>query len=390
MKFLQKLLIKDFEQVHSPKVRMRYGVCAGVMGIISNAVLFAAKLAVSILSGSVAILADAINNLSDLGSSTAAVAGFKLSARPADSEHPYGHARYENITALLIAIFIFAVGIILGKSSVEKIINKQNAVVGTYTFIVLGAAIVIKLVQGLIYRDFGRAIKSQALEASAKDSRNDVIATSAVLLSAVITKLVGAVNVSIDGIFGLAVSVFIVVSAIFMLKSTIDPLIGERPNPELVKKIKDKLSSYEGVIGMHDLMIHTYGAGGRCFALVHVEMSANADVMALHDAVDAMERDFEKELGIHLTIHMDPVADNAETEKYKSDAIKILESIGKDLTMHDFRVVAGGSAVKILFDAVVPHGNKTTAKDIEAAFEKFYLGRPKKHIFIIKIDKPFF
>lgn len=390
MKFLQKLLIKDFEQVHSPKVRMRYGVCAGVMGIISNAVLFAAKLAVSILSGSVAILADAINNLSDLGSSTAAVAGFKLSARPADSEHPYGHARYENITALLIAIFIFAVGIILGKSSVEKIINKQNAVVGTYTFIVLGAAIVIKLVQGLIYRDFGRAIKSQALEASAKDSRNDVIATSAVLLSAVITKLVGAVNVSIDGIFGLAVSIFIVVSAIFMLKSTIDPLIGERPNPELVKKIKDKLSSYEGVIGMHDLMIHTYGAGGRCFALVHVEMSANADVMALHDAVDAMERDFEKELGIHLTIHMDPVADNAETEKYKSDAIKILESIGKDLTMHDFRVVAGGSAVKILFDAVVPHGNKTTAKDIEAAFEKFYLGRPKKHIFIIKIDKPFF
>ena len=248
MKLLKKLFIKDYNNVEKQEVRLRYGIVAGFFGIVTNTVLFVAKLIIGFIGNSVTIIADAVNNLSDTGSSAVTAIGFKMSAKPADKEHPYGHARYEYITALLVSIIIFVIGVLLGKSSVEKIISNEKTTVSIYTFIVLGLSMLLKLWQMFVYRNFGKAIKSDALLATGVDSRNDIISTGVVLISSIIIWFLGDTKVSIDGIFGLAVSIFVIMSAIMLIKETINPLIGAKPDPELVKKIKTKLLSYEGVM----------------------------------------------------------------------------------------------------------------------------------------------
>ena len=258
MRWLKKLLIKDFESTGKPEVRTRYGVAAGVFGICSNAVICALKLAVGFVSGSVAVIADAVNNLSDAGSSAVTVAGFKLAARPADREHPYGHARYEYIGALVVAVIILIVGVLLCKSSVEKMISPEAVSTDVWTYVVLAASIVMKLVQMAIYLDFAKSISSGALKAAAADSRNDVIATSAVLIAAIV---MDATGVNVDAYFGLAVSLFIVVSSFRYILEAADPLIGTRPPTEVVDALKEKILSYVGVIGVHDLAVHSYGEG---------------------------------------------------------------------------------------------------------------------------------
>lgn len=384
MRLIKKLFIKDYKNVADAAVRVRYGVVSGVFGVVSNLILFAFKLAAGMLGGSITIVADAVNNLSDAGSSVVTVIGFKLAKRPADKEHPYGHARYEYITGLLVAIIVFAIGVLLAKSSIEKIILPAVVTVDAFTYAVLGVSVAAKVFQMLLYNNFGKAIRSDALRAAGTDSRNDIIATGAVIISAII---ISATGVNVDAYFGLGVSLFILISAIKLIKDTINPLIGTTPDKEFVTKIKDKLLSYDGVLGIHDLMVHSYGEG--CiFAIVHVEVDARVDIMISHDLTDNIERDFEDELGIKLSIHMDPIeTDNEAVSLQKEQVMAALTALDSRLDMHDFRVVNGVSHINILFDVVLPYDSKLSLPQIEQAVRAALPQTKQKTYLIIGLDR---
>lgn len=309
MKLFRKAFIKNYENVTDPKVRNRYGVCAGIIGIVSNAILFVIKIVAGIIGGSITIIADAINNLSDAGSSVVTLVGFKLSSTPPDKDHPFGHARYEYVTGLLVSMMVLFLGIALLKSSIEKVISPTPVEVSVFTYVVLSVSIVLKLVQMLVYTDFSKAISSNALKASAQDSRNDSLTTLAVLISTIIIDVCGdRINpkVSVDGIMGIAVSLFIIVSSVLLLKDAISPLLGEKPPKELVDKITAKILSYDGVIGVHDLVVHSYGAN-HCFVVAHVEVPADVDIVKSHDIIDNIEHDMWNDMHVRLNIHMDPI-----------------------------------------------------------------------------------
>ncbi len=281
MKLFKKLFIKDYENTSDQEVRFRYGIVAGIFGIISNVILCVFKILVGVFSGSVAIVADAINNLSDAASSVVTVFGFKLSNRPADREHPFGHARYEYIAAFIIAFAVVLIGVLLLKQSIEKIITPESVNISAYTYVVLAVSIVLKILQGLIYRNFGKTINSEALKASAADSRNDVFTTIAVLISTIVIDVTG---VNIDGYAGLVVSVVIIIFSIKLLKETINPLLGTVPDKELVAKISEKLRQYDEVLGFHDLMIHSYGPA-ITYASVHVEVDGGKNFIETRDQI---------------------------------------------------------------------------------------------------------
>ena len=383
MEWLKKLLIKDYKSVGRPEVRTRYGVTAGVFGICSNAVICALKLAVGFVSGSVTVIADAVNNLSDAGSSAVTVAGFKLASRPPDREHPYGHARYEYIGALVVAVIILIVGVLLCKSSVEKIVTPEEVSVDVWTYVVLAASIVMKLVQMWLYLDFAKSISSGALKAAAADSRNDVIATGAVLVAAVIMDVAG---VNVDAYFGLAVSLFIVVSSFKYILEAADPLIGTRPPEEVVKTLKDKVLSYDGVIGMHDLAVHSYGEG-RYFAVAHLEVPAKDDIMFAHELADNIERDVKEVLGIQLTLHIDPIDnEDEETLALKERCMKVVKTFGEGFSLHDFRLVKGMEHTNILFDVEVPFEHKVALSDVEKKLEEEFAGEEMKYYFVLSRD----
>lgn len=383
MKWLKKLLIKDYESTGKPEVRTRYGVTAGVFGICSNAVICALKLVVGFLSGSVTVIADAVNNLSDAGSSAVTVAGFKLASRPADREHPYGHARYEYIGALVVAVIILIVGVLLCKSSVEKIVTPEEVSVDVWTYVVLAASIVMKLVQMWLYLDFAKSISSGALKAAAADSRNDVIATGAVLVAAIIMDVAG---VNVDAYFGLAVSLFIVVSSFKYILEAANPLIGTRPPEEVVETLKDTVLSYDGVIGMHDLAVHSYGEG-RYFAVAHLEVPAKDDIMFAHELADNIERDVRDKLGIQLTLHIDPIDnEDEETLALKERCMKVVRSFGEGFSLHDFRLVKGMEHTNILFDVEVPFEHKVALSDVEKKLEEEFAGEEMKYYFVLSRD----
>ena len=383
MKWLKKLLIKDYESTGKPEVRTRYGVTAGVFGICSNAVICALKLVVGFLSGSVTVIADAVNNLSDAGSSAVTVAGFKLASRPADREHPYGHARYEYIGALVVAVIILIVGVLLCKSSVEKIVTPEEVSVDVWTYVVLAASIVMKLVQMWLYLDFAKSISSGALKAAAADSRNDVIATGAVLVAAVIMDVAG---VNVDAYFGLAVSLFIVMSSFKYILEAANPLIGTRPPEEVVETLKDTVLSYDGVIGMHDLAVHSYGEG-RYFAVAHLEVPAKDDIMFAHELADNIERDVRDKLGIQLTLHIDPIDnEDEETLALKERCMKVVRSFGEGFSLHDFRLVKGMEHTNILFDVEVPFEHKVALSDVEKKLEEEFAGEEMKYYFVLSRD----
>lgn len=366
--------------------RVKYGMTAGILGIVSNVVLCAAKLIVGFIGNSITIIADAVNNLSDAASSVITVFGFRISARPADKEHPFGHHRYEQISALIVAILVLAIGVLLGKSSIEKIITPEETAVTALTYIVLAVAIVLKIGQMAMYLYFSKKISSDSLRAAAADSRNDCLSTGAVLIAAIVTDVAG---VNIDGYMGLAVSLFIVVSSLLLIKDTVSPLLGEPPTKEFVENVRKKLLSYEGVLGIHDLMVHNYGATSSTYVSVHVEVDARGDIMKAHDMIDNIERDFRKE-GLNLTVHMDPVeTDNPEVSLNLDRAREILSSMNAGLSLHDFRMVIGDTHTNILFDVVIPFDSKVTPKEIEKAFADAYADEGKQYFFIINYDRSY-
>lgn len=390
MKFIRKLFIKDYQDTQNPKVRFRYGLVAGIFGIISNALLCVFKLIVGVVGNSITIIADAINNLSDAGSSVVTLVGFKLSATPPDNDHPFGHARYEYITSLLVSVTVLFIGILLLKSSIEKCITPEEVSVSVYTYVVLGVAISMKLVQMLIYLDFSKAINSGALKASAADSRNDVLATVAVLISTIVIDVAGdkiSPKVSVDGIMGIAVSAFIIVSSILLIKEAMSPILGEKPPKELVDKITAKILSYDGVIGVHDLVVHSYGEN-HCFVVAHVEVPADVDITKSHDVIDNIEHDFWNEMHVRITIHMDPVdTKNKQLAVLKLRAQNAIANLDENLSLHDFRLVSGQTHTNMLFDVVIPYGSKITLDDVKDALKKEFGNDPVKYFFVIDMDR---
>lgn len=390
MKFIRKLFIKDYQDTQNPKVRFRYGLVAGIFGIISNALLCVFKLIVGVVGNSITIIADAINNLSDAGSSVVTLVGFKLSATPPDNDHPFGHARYEYITSLLVSVTVLFIGILLLKSSIEKCITPEEVSVSVYTYVVLGVAIAMKLVQMLIYLDFSKAINSGALKASAADSRNDVLATVAVLISTIVIDVAGdkiSPKVSVDGIMGIAVSAFIIVSSILLIKEAMSPILGEKPPKELVDKITAKILSYDGVIGVHDLVVHSYGEN-HCFVVAHVEVPADVDITKSHDVIDNIEHDFWNEMHVRITIHMDPVdTKNRQLAVLKLRAQNAIANLDENLSLHDFRLVSGQTHTNMLFDVIIPYGSNITLDDVKDALKKEFGNDPVKYFFVIDMDR---
>ena len=334
--FLVKKFIKNSEDIKSEKVRSTYGVLGGVVGIIINLILFAIKLTVGVVASSIAIMADAFNNLSDAASSIVTIIGFKMADKPADAEHPFGHGRMEYISALIVAFMVMLVGIQFIKSSFERILNPVSI---TFEFI----PFILLLVSG-------NTINSSALKAASVDALGDVFTSSCVTISFLASKFT---SFPIDGYFGLIVAVFIVYSGYTLIKETINPILGEAPDPELVNSIKEMVLSYEHITGVHDLIVHNYGPG-RCMASIHAEIPSDISVMKIHEIIDTAEREISSKLNIYLVIHMDPICVFTDEVKLAYDEInKIIKYNPLIKSMHDFRVVGEGKKKNLIFDVVV-------------------------------------
>ncbi len=385
IKLIKKIFIKDYQDTGNSTVRFKYGIVAGAFGIITNLISAIIKIIIGLLSGSIAIIGDAMNNLSDTASSATTLAGFKIASKPADKDHPYGHARFEYVASLIIATVMLIVGILVAKSSIEKIITPAEMSIDYITYIVLGFSILLKLSQMAVYISFGKSINSDTLKAAGIDSRNDIISTVAIIISAIVFS---TTKVNIDGYTGLLVALFIITSSAFLLKDSINPLLGQKPDKALVKKIRTKLLSYEGVEGIHDLMIHDYGINNT-FVVVHVEVLSTSSFVDSHDLIDRIEREFDEELGIHLVVHLDPIiTDDEEVVAHRERCLNILKNINQELTLHDFRMVKGPTHTNIIFDAVVPFECKLDKNSLTEIFKKEYASEETKYFFVIEIDRP--
>ncbi len=348
-------------------IRARIGKLSGAVGIICNCLLAAGKLIVGHMTSSMSITADGLNNLSDGASSIVTLLGFKLAEKPADRKHPYGHARIEYIAGLTVAVMILFIGLELGKSSVQKFINPAPIEFSFTAVWVLCASILVKLFMMLFNLKMGRRINSNALLATAADSRNDVMTTSAVLAASIVEHFY---DVRIDGVMGIAVSLFILYSGIKLAGETMSPLLGEGANPELQKQITDYINGCPMVLGCHDLMVHDYGPGRR-YASIHVEIDKNEDPMACHARIDRMERECLKNYGTHLVIHYDPVVtDDPEVNSTKRLVNTIIKVRDGRLTIHDFRMVDDGESVKMSFDMILPEDLRGQEQSIKETVEK--------------------
>ncbi|MGN1316499.1 MAG: cation diffusion facilitator family transporter [Acutalibacteraceae bacterium] len=351
---MTNLIVKLFlnsKDSSTPSGREAYGRVAGIVGIICNLLLSVMKFIIGTITHSVSITADATNNMTDAGSSIVTLVGFRLSEKPADEDHPYGHARIEYITGLIISFLTLIIGYDILKTSVSKIFHPEDIAFSWTAVIILTVSILIKLWLSFFNKSLGKKIKSKALEATAADSRNDVVATAAVLAATLISRFT---SLNLDGYMGVIVAVFIIVSGIGLVKETVSPLLGQAPSKEMYEMIEKNILSYENVLGVHDLMVHSYGPGSY-FASAHIEMDAKIDVLTCHDVMDTIERDFLREHNIHIVVHLDPtVLDCEETNELKEVVRQILFDIDPIITFHDFRVVYGETAKNVLFDVVVP------------------------------------
>lgn len=351
---MTKLLVRLF--IRTPdgtdeKTRFAYGKLAGGTGIACNVLLFFIKLAAGLLASSVAIIADAFNNLSDAGSSIVTLLGFKLSAAPADREHPFGHGRMEYLSALAVAALIMVAGFELALSSAEKIFAPSLPQVNFLTLGILVLSMAVKLWMALFYRRIGKKIDSETLVAACADSRNDVICTGVVLVSAAVSMAFG---LAVDGYVGVLVALFVLWSGFSIMRETVSPLLGQAPDPALVKEISDTVLSFDGIVGMHDLMVHNYGPG-RVIVSLHAEVPCDVPITKSHDVVDCAERELKEKFHVSACIHMDPVdVADPRTKELKRVAQKILKEVDERLSLHDFRVVPGDTHTNLIFDMVVP------------------------------------
>lgn len=383
---MSKFLIDLFEKNKDKKTvsREAYGAFAGVVGLVCNILLSIFKIAAGLISGSIAITADGFNNLTDAASSIVTLAGFKMAQKPADKEHPYGHARVEYMAGMFIAVVIILVGVELLKASVQKVIEPSAIDFSVETIIILVVSILIKWWMTSFYHYTGKLIGSTTLFVAASDSRNDVITTSVVLLGALIQRFTG---VMLDGWFGCAVAVFIVVSGFMSIRETMSPLLGEAPPHELVKNIYDHIIKYDEVLGVHDLLVHSYGPG-RSFATVHIEMDAAADPMVSHGVIDNIEREVEEYTGVKLVGHMDPIAPHDhKIEKLTEQITGIVQEIDPEIGIHDLRVSRTHDHTNVIFDVGVPPGYEGTTDQLEKEITTAVRTLNNRYYPVIQIDR---
>lgn len=380
---LIRLFVKDGTNINETKVRAAYGRLSGVTGIICNLLLFAAKLVIGTLSGSVSITADAVNNLSDASSSIVTLLGFKLASKPADDKHPYGHSRIEYFAGLIVALFILAIGFELIKSSVGKIIHPSEVGFSYVLVTVLVISILVKLWLSLFNYKLGKRISSQTLLATAADSRNDVISTSAVLVACIVGKISGLM---IDGYVGLLVALLIIWSGIGIMRDTIDTLLGKAPDEELVRAIANEIKSCEIVLGIHDLIVHDYGPGRR-FASAHAEVDCTLDPLVSHDFIDIIEREVKEKLHVDLVIHCDPIVTNDEELNEMLSLVKnAVSTIDERFSVHDFRMVRGEDHTNLIFDLVIPYEYETKTEALKKQINDIVQFGSKKYYAVISFD----
>lgn len=349
--FLIKLFISDRENVSDGKVRKNYGKLSGVVGIVCNALLSVAKIVAGLIAGSISVVADGANNFSDAMSSIVTLIGFKMSEKPADKEHPYGHERIEYVAGLVVSFIILFIGLELIKTSVEKLFSSNVPEMSIFTISVLVVSMLVKLWMFAFNRHIAEKIDSTVVRATAQDSLNDVIATSAVLISSVIAYFY---SINVDAYVSIAVALYIIYSGIVLIKDTVGPLLGTAPSEELTGTIQRKITSYDGVEGIHDLIVHNYGPK-RCFASVHLEVNAKQNIVVSHDIADNIEKDFKRDMDIDLVVHLDPLITDDETlNSARLMVAEILLEIDKSLTHHDFRMVKCATHSNLIFDVVVP------------------------------------
>ena len=381
--FLLKLFVKDHQNVNSGKTRFAIGRLAGATGLVCNCLLFAGKLAVGILAGAVSVIADGLNNLSDFFSSVVTLLGFRLAQRPADKEHPYGHARYEYISALVVAASILFIGFELAKTSAQRIFAPQPVL---FSYVMVGVLVFSLAVKGWLwyfYGKLGKKIDSESLKAAAVDSRNDVFTSAAVLAGCFVSHFTGF---ELDGYMGLGVAAFILYSGIRLAKQTMSPLLGQQADKALEEKIRTLVVQNEKVLGLHDLLVHDYGPG-KCHATVHVEFSAKEDPLACHDIIDSIEWDVLQQLNVHLVIHYDPVLENDEEwNRMQQVTQEILQRIEPELSMHDFRIARGAKEAKLIFDLAVPYDLSSRRWEYKKAIEEALAARGLSYTVVIRFD----
>lgn len=383
---LAKIFIKNREDTKDPSVRGKYGTICGILGICLNIVLFSIKLIAGTVSGAISVLADALNNLSDAGSSVITLLGFRMSEQKPDKHHPFGHGRIEYVSGLIVSMLIILVGFELGKSSVEKIISPAPVDFSIIAVVILAVSILIKAYMAIYNFGIGKKIDSSAMRATGVDSLSDCVATSVVLICLLVSRFF---DVNIDAYCGLAVSAFILFSGLRAAKETIDPLLGEPPSEEFIEKISDIVYSHEGVAGIHDLIVHDYGPG-RTMISLHAEVPADADLLATHDMIDNIEKDLREKLKCDAVIHMDPIiTDDAVTLEVKEKIAALVKCIDHKITIHDFRMVTGPTHTNIIFDVVLPFDIKKSEDELREDIETIVKTIDKSYFSVVNIDRYF-
>lgn len=365
--FLLRSFVKNADNIEDSQVRERYGMLSSMVGVCCNILLFVGKFLLGTLTNSIAIAADAFNNLSDVGSSMVTFIGFKLASRPADSDHPFGHGRIEYLSGLVVSFLILLVGVEIGKNAIEKIVHPTPVEFSVVAIVGLLLSIAVKLWMGVFNKKLGKKINSAAMEATATDSISDAVSTSATMISVIAAAFT---DLPVDGVIGLLVAVLILKAGWGSMQDTLSPLLGQKADPELVKALEEKLMAYDGILGIHDLIVHDYGPGRR-FASVHAEVPAKKDVLLSHDVIDTAEREVGAALNIELVIHMDPIeTDDAATSIMRQLVVEKVKEIDPSFTIHDFRMVIGGELTNLIFDVVVTEDTKLSDQQVKDEIQK--------------------
>lgn len=381
---LSNLFIKNKSEMKNPTVRQAYGMLCGGVGIFLNLMLFAGKFLAGLLSSSIAITADAFNNLSDAGSSIITLLGFKIAGQKPDPEHPFGHGRVEYISGLGVSVLILLMGIELVKGSVSKIIHPEELTFSPVIIVILLASILVKCYMFYYNRTLGKKLDSAVMSATAMDSISDCLATTVVLIATLVGHFT---SITIDGWCGLLVGLFICRAGIMAAKETIGPLLGQPPSPEFVEQVSNIVMSYEEVIGLHDLIVHDYGPG-RVLISLHAEVPADGDILTLHDVIDTIEQELKTTLNCHAVIHMDPVqVGDEETDRLKAMVKDIIAQIDSSLTIHDFRIVTGPTHTNLIFDVVTPFDFRLTDSELTALIQEKVKQENPGYFTVIQVDK---
>ena len=381
---LSHLFIKDYQEYHNPVVRRAYGVLMGAIGIALNIVLFIGKYLAGFLSGSVSIMADAFNNLSDAGSSFITMLGFQLAGKKPDPQHPFGHGRIEYVSGLAVSVLIIVMGVEVFKTSIQKILYPEQMEISVLTMLILFASIAVKVYMSFYNQKYGKKLDSSAMKATATDSLSDCISTSVVLLSMLVYQFL---NVNLDGWSGLIVAIFILIAGINSAKDTLSPLLGEAPDEEFVNEIEKLVMEHPDVVGVHDMVVHNYGPG-RLMISLHAEVPGNVDIYQLHDSIDIIELQIKEKFNCEAVIHMDPIAtDNELVMSLRQEVVELVRQYDKELSIHDFRMVAGPTHTNLIFDVVVPQGYKKSDHEIAAEIESRIHQKWNNYFAVIKMEK---